>query len=48
MILNVFEDQWYVIYSYMQNYKITDILDLSPQVWKILEMDKKIAKLKSS
>ena len=48
MILNVFEDQWNEIYSYMQNYKITDILDLYPQVWKILEIDKKIDKLKSS
>ena len=32
MILNVFEDQWNEIYSYMQNYKITDTLDLYPQV----------------
>jgi hypothetical protein len=48
MILSVFEGHWNVIYSYMQNYKITDILDFSPQGWKILEIDKKIVELKSS
>ncbi|UZQ29531.1 MAG: hypothetical protein OHM56_10225 [Spiroplasma phoeniceum] len=41
MYLNLFEDKWGVINSYMQHYKINDILDLSSDGWKILQIDKK-------
>ncbi|WP_253301135.1 hypothetical protein [Spiroplasma endosymbiont of Phyllotreta cruciferae] len=37
MYLNLFEDKWDVIISYMQHYKINDILDLATEGWKILQ-----------
>ncbi|WP_419334204.1 hypothetical protein [Spiroplasma endosymbiont of Sarcophaga variegata] len=36
------EDRWDVIVSYMQHYKINDILDLASDGWKILQIDQKI------
>ncbi|UZQ29429.1 MAG: hypothetical protein OHM56_09650 [Spiroplasma phoeniceum] len=42
MYLNLFKDKWCVIASYMQNYKIKDILDLESDGWKILQINKKI------
>ncbi len=42
MYLNLFENKWYIIVSYMQHYKINDILDLATEGWKILQIDKKI------
>ncbi|WP_374696568.1 hypothetical protein [Spiroplasma endosymbiont of Polydrusus formosus] len=42
MYLNLFKNKWYVINSYMRHYKINDILDLSLDGWKILQIDKKI------
>ncbi len=45
MYLNLFQDKWDVINSYMQYYKINDILDLSTDVWKILQIDKKIKQI---
>ncbi|WP_342255960.1 hypothetical protein [Spiroplasma endosymbiont of Poecilobothrus nobilitatus] len=41
MYLNLFEDKWDVINSYMQHYKINDILDLAADGWKILQIEKK-------
>ncbi len=41
MYLNLFEDKWGVINSYMQHYKINDILDLASDRWKILKIEKK-------
>lgn len=45
MYLNLFEDKWDVIVSYMQHYKINDILDLASDGWKILQIDKKIKQI---
>ncbi len=42
MYLNLFADKWGVIASYMQYYKINDILDLAYNGWKILQIKKKI------
>ncbi|WP_374695923.1 hypothetical protein [Spiroplasma endosymbiont of Polydrusus formosus] len=42
MYLNLFKNKWDVINSYMRHYKINDILDLSLDGWKILQIDKKI------
>ncbi|UZQ30412.1 MAG: hypothetical protein OHM56_02415 [Spiroplasma phoeniceum] len=42
MYLNLFEYKWDVINSYMQHYKINDILDLDKDGWKILQIEKKI------
>ncbi|WP_253301789.1 hypothetical protein [Spiroplasma endosymbiont of Phyllotreta cruciferae] len=42
MYLNLFKNNWDVIVSYMQHYKINDILDLASDGWKILQIDKKI------
>ncbi len=42
MYLNLFKDEWYVITSYMQHYKINDILYLASDGLKILQIDKKI------
>ncbi|WP_338989100.1 hypothetical protein [Spiroplasma endosymbiont of Seladonia tumulorum] len=42
MYLNLFKDKWDVIASYMQYYKINDILDLASDGWKILQFKKKI------
>ncbi len=41
MYLNLFKNKWDVIASYMQHYKINDILDLASDGWKILH-DKEI------
>ncbi|WP_338989661.1 hypothetical protein [Spiroplasma endosymbiont of Seladonia tumulorum] len=41
MYLNLFKDKWGVIVSYMQYYKINDILDLASDGWKILQINKK-------
>ncbi len=45
MYLNLFKNKWDVIASYMQYYKINDILDLASDGWKILEIDKKIKQI---
>ncbi|UZQ30219.1 MAG: hypothetical protein OHM56_01370 [Spiroplasma phoeniceum] len=45
MYLNLFEDKWDVINSYMQHCKINDILDLASDGWKILQIDKKIKQI---
>ncbi len=42
MYLNLFENKRDVIFSYMQHYKINDILDLAADGLKILQIDKKI------
>ncbi len=42
MYLNLFKNKWGVIASYMQHYKINDILYLASDSWKILQIDKKI------
>ncbi|WP_162475920.1 hypothetical protein [Spiroplasma sp. ChiS] len=42
MYLNLFKDKWNLIASYMEHYKINDILDLASDRWKILQFDKKI------
>ncbi|WP_338954444.1 hypothetical protein [Spiroplasma endosymbiont of Polydrusus cervinus] len=42
MYLNLFEDKLDVINSYMQHYKINDILDLAADGWRILQIEKKI------
>ncbi len=42
MYLILFENKWDIIVSYMQHYKINDILDLTSDGWKILQIDKKI------
>jgi hypothetical protein len=47
-VFKFFDGYRNVIYSYMQRYKMDDILDLSPQGWKISEIDKKIVELKNS
>ncbi len=41
MYLNLFKDKLGVINSYMQHYKINDILDLASDGWKILKIEKK-------
>ncbi len=43
--LNLFKNKWYVINYYMQYYKIKDILYLSSDGWKILQIDKKIKQI---
>ncbi|WFG96636.1 hypothetical protein M0C40_01055 [Spiroplasma citri] len=42
MCLNLFKDKWNLIASYMEHYKINDILDLASDGWKILQFEKKI------
>ncbi len=45
MYLNLFEDKWGVINSYMKHYKINDILDSSTYGSKILQIEKKIKQI---
>ncbi|UZQ29854.1 MAG: hypothetical protein OHM56_12205 [Spiroplasma phoeniceum] len=45
MYLNLFEDKWDFINSYMKHYKINDILDLATDGWKILQIEKKIKQI---
>ncbi len=41
MHLILFENKWDIITSYIQHYKINDILDLASYGWKILQIDPK-------